>query len=68
MNISDYSYYRLYREAEARMERELELRRIAREQADPGEPRRLIRRALDWARAPFRRAPRRVAHRAGSTS
>jgi hypothetical protein len=68
MNISDYSYYRLYREAEARMERELEARRISLERAEPREPRRFLARILAWAGARVQRAPRRVAHRAGSGS
>lgn len=68
MNISDYSYYRLYREAEARMERELEARRISLERAQPREPRRFLHRIAQWTAARFERAPRHVARRAGSSS
>jgi hypothetical protein len=68
MNISDYSYYRLYREAEARMERELEARRIALERAEPREPRRILHRLAAWVGVRFERAPRRIAHRSGSHS
>jgi hypothetical protein len=68
MNISDYSYYRLYREAEARMERELEARRISLERAEPREPRRLLSRFAERVGAWFERSPRHVARRAGSGS
>jgi hypothetical protein len=68
MNISDYSYYRLYREAEARMERELEARRIALERAHPREPRRTLHRMTTRVSAWFTRPPRHLAHRAGSGS
>lgn len=68
MNISDYSYYRLYREAEARMEKELEARRIALELARPRESRRPLQRVAAWVGARFDRAPRQVARRVGSHS
>lgn len=68
MNISDYSYYRLYREAEARMERELEARRISLERANPRQPFRPFRRIAEWAGARAQRTPRHIAHRAGSGS
>jgi hypothetical protein len=68
MNISDYSYYRLYREAEARMERELEARRISLERAEPREPRRVLGRVAERVGAWFVRPPRHVARRAGSGS
>jgi hypothetical protein len=71
MNISDYSYYRLYREAEARMERELEARRISLERAQPRQPRqprRILRRLAAWAAARVARSPRHVAHQARSGS
>ena len=68
MNISDYSYYRLYREAEARMEKELEARRISLERAQPREARRPLQRMAAWIAARFERAPRHIARRAGSHS
>jgi hypothetical protein len=68
MNTSDYSYYRLYREAEARRERELELRRISLERAEPREPRRVLRRMAERVGAWVQRPPRHVARRAGSGS
>jgi hypothetical protein len=68
VNISDYSYYRLYREAEARMEKELEARRISLERAHPRESRRPLQRVAAWVGARFERAPRHIARRAGSHS
>jgi hypothetical protein len=68
VNISDYSYYRLYREAEARMERELEARRISLERAEPRRPRRVLGRMGARLGAWFERPPRRVARRIGSGS
>lgn len=68
MNINDYSYYRLYREAEARMERELEARRISLERAQPRQPRRILSRVTAWAAARVARSPRHVAHQARSGS